>query len=149
LKDLFFKKNGAAFILENYPKLRKPQAWADLKFLSLDREKLAAGMRKHTTQPIHAPLTEIISKEQAKIAETMFKNIMGFMGDRQYPSPVLLAQEVLQTCLNNSWLRDEIYCQLIKQVTSNSNSYALSSFLIPLVSFPCCVLRYSCHFQLI
>jgi hypothetical protein len=55
-------------------------------------------MRKHTTTPIHAPLTEITEKKQCKVAETMFKNVLGFMGDRNIPSPSLLAIEVC-SCL--------------------------------------------------
>jgi hypothetical protein len=29
LKDLFFKKSGAMFVLDNYPKLRSPTGWAE------------------------------------------------------------------------------------------------------------------------
>jgi len=51
---------------------------------------------------------------------------MGYMGDRAYPSPLLLVQEILSTALDNSWIRDEIYCQIIKQVSSNPSSESTS-----------------------
>jgi hypothetical protein len=31
--------------------------WADLKFVCFSRDELAAGMRRHTKDPIHDPLT--------------------------------------------------------------------------------------------
>ncbi len=115
------------FVLDNYPKLRSPAGWADLKFISFNRELLTAGARKHTKDPIHNSLTELESP-QDKIAQNMFKNIMGFMGDRAYPDPLQLAQEILRLCLDplNAWLRPEIYCQIIKQVTSNSDQQSLN-----------------------
>ena len=88
-----------------------------MKLLTLKREALAAGMREHTKAPIHASLTEMDSK-RSKIACRMFKNIkvlqriqaeiapppnlvsiQGFMGDRHYESPLLLAEEALRTAL--------------------------------------------------
>ena len=118
LKDLFFKKAGPMFALDNYGKYRPRMAWANMKLLTLDRAKLAAGMREHSRAPIHASLTEMDTK-RSKIACRMFKNIMGFMGDRTYESPMLLCEEVLRTGLQEPWLRDEIYVQIIKQLTKN------------------------------
>jgi hypothetical protein len=118
LKDLFFKKSGPMFAVDNFPKLRSRVGWANMKLLTLKRDALAAGMREHTRQPIHAALTEMDSKK-GKVACRMFKNIMGFMGDRAYESPMLLAEEVLRTALQEPYLRTEVYCQLIKQMTKN------------------------------
>jgi hypothetical protein len=89
-----------------------------MKLLTLKREALATGMREHTRNPIHASLTEMDSKK-GKIACRMFKNIMGFMGDRAYESPLLLAEEVLRTALQEPFLRTEVFVQLIKQLTKN------------------------------
>ena len=46
----------------------------------------------------------------------MFKNILGYMGDRQLTYPTELAHELLENGLKRAALRDEIYCQLVKQV---------------------------------
>lgn len=61
------------FNFDNYSKLRSREGWADLKFVSFSRDELAAGMRKHTKDPIHDPLTEISDPKQVKIAKNMFK----------------------------------------------------------------------------
>ena len=45
------------FKFVKYSKLFPPAAWADLKFLSMDREQLALGMLKWTKNPIHHSLT--------------------------------------------------------------------------------------------
>jgi hypothetical protein len=60
-------------------KLFPPAAWADLKFLSMDREQLAIGMLKWTKNPIHHSLTQINEEDKLtqKLAKEMFKNIMG------------------------------------------------------------------------
>jgi len=121
LKDLFFKKCGAMFAFDNYSRLRSKEGWADMKLISFSRDELAAGMRRHTKDPIHDPLTEITDAKRTKAMKNMFKNILGFMGDKKYDGPLLLAQELCTFAINEPWCRDEIYCQLIKQLSQNPN----------------------------
>lgn len=57
----------------------------------------------------------------SKLAIEIFQNVMKFMDDfplgkSQKPK---LAQEIIQAALEESSLRDEIYCQLCKQLTKN------------------------------
>jgi hypothetical protein len=123
LKDLFFEKSGDMFKFPKYGKLYPPAGWADLKFLSLDREELAKGMLRHTKSCIHNSLTQIADEDKItqKLAISCFKNILGYMGDKKYDNPPLLAAELLRTTLEhpNKELRTEVFCQLIKQVTGN------------------------------
>lgn len=119
LKDIKFRLRGSLFVFENYPKLRTNEGWANLKFISLSRDELGRGMKRWTRDPIHAPLTEIPDGRQSKTAITMFKNVLGWCGDGKYGAPLILAVELIETGVREAWLRDELYCQLMKQLTAN------------------------------
>jgi len=50
----------------------------------------------------------------------MFRNVMGYMGDRKYQYPDTLAQELVTSGLNGSEaLRAELYVQIMKQLINN------------------------------
>ncbi len=125
-----------------------------------DREALAATFMVHEAEdPIHATLTDDFEDETpaaaalAKTALKLFKNVMGFMGDRKMNYPTMLAKEVLELGLANAPLRNELYLQLIKQLTKNQNPYGLRGEEKHCVTFstthsPHCVLAFvhsRCH----
>lgn len=59
----------------------------------------------------------------------MFKNLMGFMGDKALQFPTLLAKEILEKCLESPAVRDETFCQIVKQLSDNPKPFVL--FLYP------------------
>jgi hypothetical protein len=145
IKDEFFKKAGNAFLIDNYPRIKKPEVWAMEKALCLDRPALAATMRKHTREPIHSSLSDLggageSGGKRIKFACQIFKNILGFCGDRPYRGQFILVTELLSACLQHKWLRDETYLQILKQIFQNpmreSETRAWQLLLLCMETFP-------------
>ena len=107
------------------------------------------GMFSWTSNVMPRSLTEL-SRETNRIALHIFKELLGYMGDKQMytsyttcflsifcfhflcmnysiwttyhisrPFPAILAQDILRKGFDFSGLRDEIYLQIIKQITDN------------------------------
>jgi len=126
IKDLFFETAGDMFALRNYSKLRSPDDYGRSKsaFGFVDRE-VAEGMLQFTPDLIPTSLTQL-PDEMVRIATALFLCIMGYMGDRQYWYPPMLAQEILRAGVEHIELRDELYVQVLKQLTNNPSSRAHS-----------------------
>ncbi|XP_041473142.1 unconventional myosin-XV-like isoform X3 [Lytechinus variegatus] len=85
----------------------------------------------YTNSPIQASLIDLQSQELNKIALECFLALMQVMGDYPLRSKVDTNQEraiyecvvfILKNCLNSTDLRDEILCQVVKQVTDNRSA---------------------------
>jgi hypothetical protein len=89
-------------------------------------DQIAQGeehMLQHSQAVIGTSLTELSppghENEQVRSAISIFRAILGFMGDRPYPFPALLAEDIIERVEGNSALQDEVFCQLMKQMTNN------------------------------
>ncbi|CAI5680955.1 unnamed protein product [Oreochromis niloticus] len=102
-------------------------------------------MIKFSKTPLTESLIEFTDPAMNRVAADLFLSIMRFMGDS--PLRGLTEQEVVSTFLKLigefSLMRDEAYCQLLKQLTANTSSKPDSCqrgwrLLYILTAFHCC-----------
>ncbi|XP_036422587.1 unconventional myosin-XV isoform X1 [Colossoma macropomum] len=83
-----------------------------------------ADMVKFSKSPIQQSLIEFTDENMNKVAADIFLAIMKFMGD--YPMKGQTEQDIVSTILRLSGeyglMRDEAFCQVLKQVTGNTSS---------------------------
>jgi len=91
----------------------------------LSKTRIKEGMCVHTTEALPKSLTKLDVVKNKRALE-IHLNIMGYMGDKHMPYPAMLAQDVLKTGVQDKELRDEIYCQLIKQLTQNPRAESVA-----------------------
>lgn len=115
-ENMLNNARGARYELKNFSGLRSPDDYA--KGVMFNRRTLMDGMLLFQKDVINKSLCEL-DKDLNKTAVNMHKNLLGYMGEKRMSYPTTLAQDILQTGFNNPAMRDEIYCQLIKQLSSN------------------------------
>ncbi|XXQ37770.1 Myosin head (motor domain) [Plasmodiophora brassicae] len=122
LKDAFFARSAAMFAFRHYPGLCAPAEWASRRLfgMAVNKAALAASFYAHTSAPIHAALTRDLDPALEKLARTVFRTLLCFMGDRQNSTmPAVLVQEVVALGAQHAGLRAEILAQVVKQLTGN------------------------------
>lgn len=138
--ELILEKNAADYAWETAKCLIPPLEWANEKTFCWDREALAASKLRWTSGSIHHPLTFLTReaaqladdegsiaddamrrlKDLCNIAKRVFKTLQSYMGIRrtQEPQPELIVS-VLKECIAHPELCDEVYAQIVKQLTEN------------------------------
>ncbi|XP_039109102.1 unconventional myosin-VIIb [Hyaena hyaena] len=83
----------------------------------------------HSSEPLRQPLLKHVytNTELRDPACQIFIAILRYMGDypsRQAWTPVDLTDQIFSLALQESALRDEVYCQILKQLTHNIKRYS-------------------------
>jgi len=120
------RKNVDKYELRAAPHLQLPDDWAKMKFFAWDRTNLAQGMLSYTDEVIHAPLTKLpveapgVSQElKDAAAVALFEQIIQY----QTSGDVSIPGKILQTVLDSPYLCNELYCQLLKQLTNSPTGW--------------------------
>nr|XP_015812974.2 unconventional myosin-VIIa [Nothobranchius furzeri] len=112
------------FALENFRSAGKDGGRGASK--GVTREKLWVFSRDPIKQPLMKTLVR--NSELSGLACNAFTAILKYMGD--YPikhsrSPLELTEQIFGSAVRHKALQDEIYCQIMRQMTNNSSSLSV------------------------
>jgi len=107
------------YALEHYAGLRSTDAFA--KGVILHKKRTKDGMLKFSREALPRSLLDL-DAAGSKQAVQVFRSLLGYMGDKSMAFPATLAQDVLRKGLDSHSLRDEVYAQLMKQLSSNATA---------------------------
>uniref|UniRef100_G3RJD1 Unconventional myosin-XV n=1 Tax=Gorilla gorilla gorilla TaxID=9595 RepID=G3RJD1_GORGO len=103
---------------------RRPQDGLRLKSKEPRESRTLEDMLCFTKTPLQESLIELSDSSLSKMATDMFLAVMRFMGDAPLKgqSDLDVLCNLLKLCGDHEVMRDECYCQVVKQITDNTSS---------------------------
>ncbi|KAL4835098.1 hypothetical protein H8958_015200, partial [Nasalis larvatus] len=103
---------------------RRPQDGLRLKSKEARESRTLEDMLCFTKTPLQESLIELSDNSLNKMATDMFLAVMRFMGDvpLKGQSDLDVLCNLLKLCGDHEVMRDECYCQVVKQITDNTSS---------------------------
>ena len=123
--------------IRNIPFLRDPSDFAQR--MMLESIQVRAAMLMAQRIPIQASLTKLPPAQAAFACRLFRNNLLGWAEVRSFSYPEVLASEWLRIGLAMPEIRDELYCQLMKQLHApfpSSGRRLWLLFLLSLESWP-------------
>ncbi|XP_065531610.1 unconventional myosin-VIIb isoform X2 [Lathamus discolor] len=114
----------------SYEHFRTPEKESISKAV-LQKSRGRSQLWAHSKEPLKQPLLKraCTDPDLRDLACQAFIAIMKFMGDypsKQVHSSVEVTDQIFVAAIQEEILRDEIYCQIMKQLTENRNRYSVT-----------------------
>jgi len=132
LKEIFYEEEGDKFVpLANSKVFRDSVRYAGASKALCGKTGIMRGQQSFTKSLIPAPLTVLpnedltAAEDSPQLKETKrkiiknFKNLLTYMGEKKTKRPEKFANAFLTFGMENPEFRDELYIQIVKQLTNN------------------------------
>lgn len=114
------------YIWSEYSKWRDASEFSHSSINIFNRKHYYETMKSYSNKGIPCSLLQTSDPLIIKQSILCFKCVRGYMGDKKYQYPEQCSYELLQYGYKIKELRDEIYCQVLKQLYKNNNTVSIN-----------------------